>query len=47
MGSNSDLFSTNTVEEERVTCESKTILVSSTKVPNFPITRKRFKVLSR
>ena len=36
MGSNSDLFSSNSVEEERITCQSDVVLVSSTKVPNFP-----------
>ena len=36
MGSSSDLFSSNIVEEERITCQSEIMLVSSTKVPNFP-----------
>ena len=36
MGSSSDLFSTNTQIEERVTCDNNVVLVSSTKVPGFP-----------
>ena len=36
IGSDSDLFSSNTVEEERLTCQSEVMLVSSTKIPNFP-----------
>ena len=36
MGSSSDLFSTNTQIEERITCDNSVELVSSTKVPGFP-----------
>ena len=36
MGSSSDLFSTNTQIEERITCDNSVVLVSSTKVPGFP-----------
>ena len=36
MGSNSDLFSSNNAVEDRLTCEDEIMLVSSTKVPNFP-----------
>ena len=36
MGSSSDLFSTNTQIEERITCDNNVVLVSSTKVPGFP-----------
>ena len=36
MGSGSELFTSSTVEEERLTCQSEIVLVSSTKVPNFP-----------
>ena len=36
MGSSSDLFSTNTENEERITCDNNVVLVSSTKVPGFP-----------
>ena len=36
MGSNSDLFSTNTQIEERNTCDNNIVLVSSTKIPGFP-----------
>tara|TARA_Y100001960_G_scaffold57617_1_gene59368 strand:- start:2387 stop:3343 length:957 start_codon:yes stop_codon:yes gene_type:complete len=36
IGSDSDLFSSNTVEEERLTCKNQVMLVSSTKIPNFP-----------
>ncbi|MDB3956308.1 zinc ribbon domain-containing protein [Candidatus Nitrosopelagicus sp.] len=36
MGSSSDLFSSNTEVEERITCQDNIQLVSSTKVPNFP-----------
>lgn len=35
MGSNSDLFSSD-VEEKRITCQDSVVLVSSTKIPNFP-----------
>ena len=36
MGSSSDLFSTNTQIEERITCDNSIVLVSSTKIPGFP-----------
>ena len=36
VGSNSELFSTNTEIEERITCENNIQLVSSTRVPGFP-----------
>ena len=36
MGGSSDLFSTQPDIEERITCQDNVILVSSTKVPNFP-----------
>ena len=36
MGSSSELFSTQPDIEERITCQDETILVSATKVPNFP-----------
>ena len=36
IGSSSDLFSTNTQIEERITCENNILLVSATKVPGFP-----------
>ena len=36
MGSSSDLFSTNTQIEERITCDNNIVLVSSTKIPGFP-----------
>ena len=36
VGSNSDLFSSINVIEERLTCEDEIVLISSTKVPNFP-----------
>ena len=36
MGSNSDVFSTDSETEERITCQDTQLLVSSTKVPGFP-----------
>ena len=36
MGSNSDLFSSDVEIEKRITCQDDVMLVSSTKVPNFP-----------
>ena len=36
MGSGSDLLSSDIVEEERLTCQNEIMLVSSTKIPNFP-----------
>ena len=36
MGSNSDLFSSNNVVEDRLTCEDEIMLVKETKVPGFP-----------
>ena len=36
MGSSSELFSTQPDIEERITCQDETVLVSATKVPNFP-----------
>ena len=36
MSTDPDLFSSNVEIDERMTCESSTVLVSSTKVPNFP-----------
>ena len=43
MGSSSDLFSSDVVEEKRITCEDDIVLVSSTKVPNFPAPGKDLK----
>ena len=43
MGSSSDLFSSNTEVEERLTCQSEVVLVSATKVPNFPAPGKDLK----
>ena len=43
IGSSSDLFSSNTEVEERLTCQSEVVLVSSTKVPNFPAPGKDLK----
>ena len=43
MGSNSELFSTNTEIEERITCDNSVVLVSSTKVPGFPAPEKDLK----
>ena len=36
MGSDSDLFSSDVEIEKRITCQDEVVLVSSTKVPNFP-----------
>ena len=36
IGNSSDLFSSNNIEEERLTCQSEILLISSTKIPNFP-----------
>ena len=36
MGSNSDLFLMETEIEERMTCQDDVLLVSTTKIPNFP-----------
>jgi hypothetical protein len=43
MGSSSDLFSTNTQTEERITCDNSAVLVSSTRVPGFPAPGKDLK----
>jgi len=43
MGSSSDLLSTQPDIEERITCQDETILVSATKVPNFPMPGKDLK----
>ena len=43
MGSSSELFSTQPDIEERITCQDETILVSATKVPNFPTPGKDLK----
>ncbi len=43
IGSSSDLFSSNTEVEERLTCHGEVVLVSSTKVPNFPAPGKDLK----
>ena len=43
MGSSSELFSTQPNIEERITCQDETILVSTTKVPNFPAPGKDLK----
>ena len=43
MGSSSELFSTQPDIEERITCQDETILVSTTKVPNFPALGKDLK----
>ena len=43
MGSSSDLFLSNTEVEERLTCQSEVVLVSATKVPNFPAPGKDLK----
>ena len=43
MGSSSDLFSTQPDVEERITCQDERLLVSSTKVPNFPAPGKDLK----
>ena len=36
MGSSSDLFSSEPEIEERITCQDNVLLVSTTKIPNFP-----------
>tara|TARA_B110001454_G_scaffold62244_1_gene60608 strand:- start:1112 stop:1975 length:864 start_codon:yes stop_codon:yes gene_type:complete len=36
MGSSSDLFSADVEIEKRITCQDETLLISTTKVPNFP-----------
>ncbi len=36
MGTSSDLFSSDVEIEKRITCQDEVMLVSSTKVPNFP-----------
>jgi len=43
MGSSSDLFSSEIEEEKRITCQDDIMLVSSTKVPNFPAPGKDLK----
>ena len=43
MGSSSELFSTEPDIEERITCQDETILVSTTKIPNFPAPGKDLK----
>ena len=43
MGNSSELFSTQPDIEERITCQDETILVSATKVPNFPAPGKDLK----
>ena len=43
MGNSSELFSTQQDIEERITCQDETILVSATKVPNFPTPGKDLK----
>ena len=43
MGSSSELFSTQPDIEERITCQDETILVSATKVHNFPAPGKDLK----
>ena len=43
MGNSSELFSTQQDIEERITCQDETILVSATKVPNFPAPGKDLK----
>jgi len=43
MGSSSDLFSSDTEIEKRITCQDNVVLVSSTKVPNFPAPGKDLK----
>ena len=43
MGSNSDLFSAEPDIEERITCQDNILLVSTTKVPNFPAPGKDLK----
>jgi len=43
MGSDSDLFSSDVEVEKRITCQDEIVLVSSTKVPNFPAPGKDLK----
>ena len=43
MGGSSDLFSAQPDIEERITCQSEVLLVSTTKVPNFPTPGKDLK----
>ena len=43
MGTSSELFSTQPDIEERITCQDETILVSATKIPNFPTPGKDLK----
>ena len=43
MGSNSDLLSSETEIEERITCQDNILLVSATKIPNFPAPGKDLK----
>jgi DNA-directed RNA polymerase subunit RPC12/RpoP len=43
IGGNSDLFSAQPDIEERITCQSDALLVSTTKVPNFPASGKDLK----
>ena len=43
MSTGSDLFSSNMEIEERMTCENSLVLVTSTKVPNFPAPDKDLK----
>ena len=43
MGSSSDLFSSEPEIEERITCQDNVLLVSATKIPNFPAPGKDLK----
>ena len=43
MGSSSDLLSSETEIEERITCQDNILLVSTTKIPNFPAPGKDLK----
>ena len=43
IGNSSELFSTEPDIEERITCQDETILVSATKIPNFPTPGKDLK----
>jgi len=43
MGSSSDLFSSEPEIEERITCQDNVLLVSTTKIPNFPAPGKDLK----
>ena len=43
MGSSSDLLSSETEIEERITCQDNILLVSTTKIPNFPAQGKDLK----